>query len=124
VLSDFKNFLMRGNIVELAVAVVIGAAFSALVASLVADLLTPLIAAIVGKPDFSALKFTINSSEFTYGKFINALITFVSVSAAVFFFVVKPMSALEARSSDSEDETAPDEVQLLTEIRDALIARS
>jgi large conductance mechanosensitive channel len=94
-LQGFKGFLMRGNVIDLAVAVVIGAAFGALVSSLVADLLTPLIGAIIGEPDFSNLTFSINSSEFTYGNFINALITFVSIAAAVYFFVVLPLEKLK-----------------------------
>jgi large conductance mechanosensitive channel len=97
VLAEFKQFLFRGNIVDLAVAFVIGAAFVAVVNSLVADLLTPVIAAIVGKPDFSKLTFTINDSQFRYGSFINAVISFVSVAAVVFFAIVKPMSVLNAR---------------------------
>jgi large conductance mechanosensitive channel len=96
-LRDFKTFLLRGNVVDLAVAVVIGAAFGALVASFVADLLTPLIAAIAGKPDFSDLSFTINDSTFRYGRFINALIAFLLVAAALFFFVVRPINALMER---------------------------
>jgi large conductance mechanosensitive channel len=96
-LAEFKQFLFRGNIVDLAVAFVIGIAFVAVVNSLVADLLTPVIAAIVGKPDFSALTFTINDSQFRYGSFINAVISFVSVVAVVFFAIVKPMTVLNAR---------------------------
>ena len=96
-LSDFRKFILRGNVVDLAVAVVIGAAFGALIGALVADLLTPIIAAIVGKPDFSQLHFTIHNSTFSYGAFLNALITFVSIAAAVFFFVVKPVQALMDR---------------------------
>ena len=96
-LAEFKQFLFRGNIVDLAVAFVIGLAFVAVVNSLVADLLTPVIAAIVGKPDFSALTFTINDSQFRYGSFINAVISFVSVAAVVFFAIVKPMTVLNAR---------------------------
>jgi large conductance mechanosensitive channel len=97
VLKDFRDFLLRGNVVDLAVGIVIGAAFGALVTAFVADLLTPVIAAIVGKPDFSALTFTINGSTFRYGQFINVLIAFVSIAAAVFFFVVRPINALTAR---------------------------
>jgi large conductance mechanosensitive channel len=93
-IKEFRDFLLRGNVVDLAVAVVIGAAFAALVNSLVADVLTPIIGAIVGKPDFSNLNFTINGSEFNYGNFLNALIAFLSVAAAVFFFVIKPMNTL------------------------------
>jgi large conductance mechanosensitive channel len=96
-MKDFKAFLLRGNLVVVAVGVVIAVAFSALVTAFVGDLITPLIAAIAGKHDFSSLSFTINHSRFAYGDFINALITFVSVAAAVFFFVVKPTNALMAR---------------------------
>src|SRR5438445_7586941 len=91
---DFKKFLFRGNVVDLAVAVVIGAAFGAVVKALVADLLTPIIALIFGEPDFGALKFTINSSHFLYGDFLNNVFTFVSVAAAVFFFVITPINQL------------------------------
>ncbi len=93
-LRDFRQFLLRGNVVDLAVAVVVGSAFGAVVAALVADLLTPLVAAIVGSHDFSALTFTIHHSVFRYGAFLNAVIAFVSVAAAVFFFVVRPVNAL------------------------------
>ena len=96
-LREFKQFLFRGNIVDLAVAIVVGTAFVALVNALVADILTPIIAAIFGKPDFSGLTFHINGSTFLYGDFLNALITFVSVAAAVFFFVVKPLNAVAAK---------------------------
>jgi large conductance mechanosensitive channel len=99
-LAEFKQFLFRGNIIDLAVAFVMGVAFLAVVNSLVTDLLTPVIAAIFGKPDFSALTFTINGSEFRYGSFINAVISFVSVAAVVFFAIVKPVSALNARGAD------------------------
>jgi large conductance mechanosensitive channel len=97
VIRDFKQFILRGNVVDLAVGIVIGVAFGALVAALVADLLTPLIAAIFGKHDFAALKFTINKSTFLYGAFINALVAFLTIAAAVFFFVVRPVNALMAR---------------------------
>lgn len=96
--KEFRQFLLRGNVVDLAVAVVIGAVFGAVVSALVADLLTPLIAAIIGEPDFSNLTFTINKSVFKYGDFINAVITFVIVAAVVFFFVVRPINALISRS--------------------------
>jgi large conductance mechanosensitive channel len=102
-LKDFKQFLLRGNVVDLAVAVVLGLAFGALVTALVADLITPLIAAIFGKHDFSSLTFTINGSTFKYGVFINALISFILIAAAVFFFVVKPVNALLARSRAKEE---------------------
>lgn len=97
-LKEFKQFLLRGNVVDLAVGVVIGAAFGTVVSALVSDLLTPLIAAIAKVPDFSRLSFTLNGSQFMYGHFINALISFVLVAGAIFFFVVKPMNLLIARS--------------------------
>ncbi len=97
-LKEFKQFLLRGNVVDLAVGVVVGAAFGTIVTALVADLLTPLIAAIAKVPDFGNLSFTINGSKFMYGHFINALISFILVASAVFFFVVKPMNMLIARS--------------------------
>ncbi len=93
-LKEFRQFILRGNLVDLAVAVVIGAAFTAVVNALVKDLFTPLIAAIGGKHDFSSLAFTINGSRFSYGAFINALVTFVLVAAVMFFVVIKPVNAL------------------------------
>jgi large conductance mechanosensitive channel len=96
-LSGFKQFVLRGNVVDLAVGVVIGAAFGAVVTALTKDLLTPLIAALVGKPDFSAIKFTVNGSVFPVGDFINAVISFLLIAAAVYFFVVTPINALVAR---------------------------
>ena len=101
-LKGFKQFLMRGNAVDLAVAVVIGAAFGAVVTALVKDLITPLIAAVVGKPDFSAIQFTVNGSKFLIGDFVNALISFVLVAAAIYFFVVVPVNAIIARSRRGE----------------------
>lgn len=97
-LKEFKQFLLRGNVVDLAVGVVIGAAFGTIVTALVADLLTPLIAAIATVPDFSGLIFTIRGSKFMIGHFVNALISFVLVATAIFFFVVKPMNMLVERS--------------------------
>ena len=96
-LKEFRDFVLRGNVVELAVAVVIGAAFGALVAAFVSSFITPLIAAIGGKPDFSALAFTINGSRFTYGVFFNAVISFLIIAAVIFFFVVRPLNAMMAR---------------------------
>ena len=96
-LKEFRDFILRGNVVDLAVAVVLGAAFGAVVTSFVENLLTPIIGAIIGEPDFSGLTFTINGSEFGYGAFINALISFLSIAAVVFFFVVKPLNTLMAR---------------------------
>jgi large conductance mechanosensitive channel len=96
-LKDFRQFILRGSLVDLAVAVVIGTAFAAVIAALVSDLVTPLIAAIGGNPDFSGLSFTINKSHFLYGHFINALITFLIVAAVLFFFVIRPVNALMSR---------------------------
>lgn len=104
-LKEFKQFLLRGNVVDLAVGVVIGTAFGAIVSALVADVLTPLIGAIAKIPDFSGLSFTLNGSQFMYGHFLNALISFILVAGAIFFFVVKPMNLLIARSKEAP--TAP-----------------
>jgi large conductance mechanosensitive channel len=101
-LKDFRQFLLRGNLVDLAVAVVIGAAFGAVVAALVKDIITPLIAAIGGQPDFSNLDFTINKSRFAYGDFFNAILTFIIIAAVVFFFVVKPVNKLLERMQTGE----------------------
>jgi large conductance mechanosensitive channel len=100
-LTGFKTFLFRGNIVDLAVAVVIGAAFGAVVTALVEDLLTPLIAALVGQPDFSAIAFTVNGSRFLIGEFINALLAFVFIAAAIYFFVVTPMNMMAERKKSA-----------------------
>ena len=102
-LDEFRTFLLRGNVVDLAVGVVIGAAFGAVVTSLVKNLLTPVVAAFFGSPDFSGLMFTINGSRFLYGEFINALIAFLAIAAAVFFFVVKPVNELMERFKTEED---------------------
>ena len=96
-LKEFREFILRGNLVDLAVAVVIGTAFGAVVTALVKDLITPLIGAIGGQPDFSGLTFTINGSKFLYGEFINALVAFLIIAAVVFFFVIKPVNALMTR---------------------------
>ena len=96
--NEFKQFLLRGNVVDLAVGVVVGAAFGTVVTALVKDILTPLIASIITVPDFSGLSFTINGSKFLYGDFINSLISFLLAATAVFFFVIKPMNALISRS--------------------------
>jgi large conductance mechanosensitive channel len=97
-LSGFKQFILRGNVVDLAVGVVIGAAFGGVVTALTKDLLTPLIAAVVKAPDFSGLKWTLNGSTFLYGDFVNALVSFILVAGAVYFFVVTPINALIART--------------------------
>jgi large conductance mechanosensitive channel len=98
IVKEFKQFLLRGNVVDLAVGVVIGASFGSVVTALVADLLTPFIAAVAKVPDFSGLFFTLNGSKFLYGHFINTLISFILVAAAIFFFVVKPINLLVSRS--------------------------
>jgi len=97
-LKGFKQFLLRGNVIDLAVAVVIGGAFGDVVKALVNDLLTPLIAAVGGKQDFSAIKFTVNGSAFNIGHFINAIVAFVMIAAAIYFFVVAPVNAIMARA--------------------------
>ena len=110
-LKGFKDFVLRGNVIDLAVAVVIGVAFGAVVKAFVDNLITPLIAAIFGKPDFSGLAFTINGSIFRYGLFINALITFVLLAAAVYFVVVAPMDKLaerRTRGADPETKQCPE----------------
>ncbi len=102
VVKDFKAFILRGNVIDLAIAVVIGAAFGAVVTAFVKDLVTPILA-IPGKTDFSNLKFTIRESDFLYGDFLNVVISFVSIAAAVFFFVVRPVNTLMARRKTEPD---------------------
>jgi large conductance mechanosensitive channel len=126
ILAEFKAFLMQGNLVLLAVAFVIGTAFAALVGAFVTDWVTPIIGAIFGgKGPFGNLKFTLHNSDFLYGHFIDAAITFVAIAAAVFFLVVRPYQAYMARRGPAEEAVTltPDQ-QLLTEIRDLLKARS
>jgi large conductance mechanosensitive channel len=106
-MKDFKAFLLRGNLVDMAVGIVIGVAFAAVVTAFVADLITPLIAAIGGQPNFSNLTFRINGSEFLYGSFINALLSFVIIAAVVFFFVVKPVNHLMERRRTEPDVEQP-----------------
>ena len=122
-IKGFKEFLLRGNLVELAVAFVIGAAFAAVVKALVDSLITPIIALIVGKPDFSAVSFSISGTTFPIGLLIGALFTFVSTAAAVYFFVVVPYSKATAAFAKEEEEAPAEpsaEEALLTEIRDLL----
>ena len=106
-LSGFRSFLMRGNVVDLAVGVIIGGAFGAVVASLTKDLLMPLIALVVGKPDFSAIKLIIGTTDFAVGSFMNAGINFILVAAAIYFFVVVPMNALNVRLAKPAPVAAP-----------------
>jgi large conductance mechanosensitive channel len=123
VLKEFRDFILRGNVVDLAVAVVLGAAFGAVVTGFVSSFITPLIAAIGGKPDFGSLYFTINGARFTYGAFLNGLLSFLLVAAVIFLVVVKPMNTVMARikRTDEPGSDAPaEDVVLLTEIRDLL----
>jgi large conductance mechanosensitive channel len=117
-MNDFRAFLLRGNVVDLAVAVVIGAAFGAVVTAFVEDLITPLIAAVFGQQDFSTLDFTINDSTFRYGDFINKVFTFVTIAAVIFFLVITPMNALiaRARNEPPEDPTEKQCPECLSDI--------
>ncbi len=125
IIKGFKEFILRGNVVDLAIAVVIGTAFTAVVKAFVSDILTPLIAAIFGKSNFETLTFTIHKSHFLYGDLINSIISFLSVAAAIYFVVVVPLNKIaerRARGQAPADEVPPpsDEAVLLTEIRDLL----
>jgi large conductance mechanosensitive channel len=123
VFKEFRDFILRGNVVDLAVAVVLGAAFGAVVTGFVSSFITPLIALIGGKPDFSELVFSISGTDFTYGEFLNVLIAFLVIAAVVFFVIVKPVNALMARLKRGEEpevEAPPQDVVLLMEIRDLL----
>ena len=118
-IKGFREFILRGNVIDLAVAVVIGAAFGAMITAFVANIITPLIAAIFGKPDFSDLVFTINNSTFKYGLFINAVISFLLIAAAIYFVVVVPMNKmneLRARGKAPEDPTTKQCPECLSEI--------
>ncbi len=108
-LKDFRKFILRGNVIDLAVAVVIGAAFGAIVSSLVKDLVTPLVAAIGGQPNFSGLHFTVHNSTFLYGDFINSVVSFLIIAAVVFFFVVQPLNKVLAHMKPSEEVEKPSE---------------
>jgi large conductance mechanosensitive channel len=126
-LRQLRDFLLRGNVVDLAVAVVLGAAFGAVVTSAVQDLITPLIAAIGGKPDFGGLAFRLNGAEFRYGAFLNALLSFLLIGTVVFFFIVKPVNLLMERRKaglEPEAKAVPEDVALLAEIRDLLKQRA
>jgi large conductance mechanosensitive channel len=122
-LKEFKDFLVRGNIVDLAVAFVMGIAFAAVVNSLVDNLVMPIIAAIIGKPNFSDLTFTINDAVFRYGAFITDLIQFAAIAAAVFFFIVKPMQAMKSRFGAPAEEVVSDEERRHQELIAVLRAR-
>jgi large conductance mechanosensitive channel len=123
-LKEFKDFLTRGNLIELAVAFVMGVAFAALLNSFVTDIITPVIGAIFGKTDFSNLTFTIHNSKFFYGAFITAVIQFVTIAAGVFFFIVRPVAAITARRATGEEEPPiTDEERRHQELLEALRAR-
>jgi large conductance mechanosensitive channel len=115
-LKGFRDFITRGNMIDLAVAVVIGTAFTAVVTAVVADLITPLVAAIVGKPNFSGLYFTVNHSKFLYGLFFNALLTFLIVAAVVYFLIVAPMAKITARFARKVEATTRDCPECLSAI--------
>jgi large conductance mechanosensitive channel len=124
-LGEFKDFLMKGNIVELAVAFVMGLAFAAVVNSLVDNIVMPIVAMIIGKPDFSGLTFTINDAVYRYGQFITDVIQFAAIAAAVFFFIVKPMGAIMARMKGRDEaEEISDDERRHQELLAALRARS
>ena len=118
-IKEFRDFLFRGNIIDLAVAVVLGAAFGAIVTSLVEDILTPMLG-LLGIPDFSTWVITVGDAEMRIGAFLNTLISFVLIAAAIFFVVVKPFQRIAAMRARPDEETAPSEVDLLTQIRDEL----
>ena len=125
-LKEFREFILRGNVIDLAVAVVIGAAFGAVVTATVQDLITPLIAAVGGQPDFGDLTFTINGSKFKYGDWLNKLVSFLTVGAVIFFLIIKPLNLFFARRKQEavpEPEAPAEDVRLLTEIRDLLAHR-
>jgi large conductance mechanosensitive channel len=121
IIKDFKDFLMQENLITLAIAFVMGTAFAKLLEAFVADIITPIIGLVFGKPDFGGLSFTANSSHFFYGSFINTLITFASIAAAVFFFIVKPYEMLSKRPED--DATPSDEERRHQELLAALRSR-
>jgi large conductance mechanosensitive channel len=114
--KGFRSFLMRGNLIELAIAVVIGTAFTAIVTAIVKDLITPLIAAIGGKPDFSRLTFTVNHSTFSYGDFINALVSFAIIAAVVYFLIVAPVARFTTRLTRNKAATERDCPECLSAI--------
>jgi large conductance mechanosensitive channel len=121
--KEFRNFILRGNAIDLAVAVVIGAAFGAVVTSLVQDVITPIISIIFGKPGFADLTLTVNDAVIRYGNFLNAVLSLVTVGAAVFLLVVKPVNVLMARRKAGEEpppQAVPEDIVLLGEIRDLL----
>lgn len=126
-IKEFREFALQGSLLDVAVGFVLGVAFATVMTSLVEDVITPLVAAVAGQPDFSQLTFGIGASEIRYGSFLNAIIAFLLVALALFFFVVKPANAMRARFTKEEeaDEAAPsEEAVLLAEIRDELKRRN
>jgi large conductance mechanosensitive channel len=126
-IKEFRNFILRGNAIDLAVAVVLGAAFGAVVTSLVEDVITPIISIIFGKPGFADLTITINDAVIRYGEFLNAVFSLLTIGAAVFFLIVKPVNLLMERRKAGEEpppEAVPEDVVLLGEIRDLLKGQS
>lgn len=128
-MKELRDFLLRGNVIDLAVAVVIGAAFGAIVTSLVEDIMTPLLG-LLGVPDFSMWTIAVGEAEMRIGAFLNALISFLLIGASIFFAIIKPIQRLEAMRASEEDVaeprpvTGPSEIELLTQIRDELRSRS
>jgi large conductance mechanosensitive channel len=125
-LKEFREFILRGNVVDLAVAVAVGTAFTAVVTAVVKDFITPLVGAIFGAHRFENLTFTINGSAFAYGDFLNAVLVFLATATIVFFLVVKPINLLMARRKHDEEpapKAPPEDIRLLTEIRDLLAER-
>jgi len=121
-MQEFRDFIAKGNMIDIAVGFIMGAAFTALVGSLVEKVLMPIVAIPFGEPNFDAIVWTVNDSEIMIGAFVTALVSFLLVAIAVFFFIVKPYNAYRARVDGEQEETpsGPSEVELLTEIRDAL----
>lgn len=125
IIKEFRDFLMRGNVIDLAVAVIIGAAFAPVITSLVEGVFTPFLAAIFGEPNFDSVGFDVGDSRVLIGLFITAVVNFVMIAAGVFFFIVKPMNMLKARQASGAEPPppTPEDVQLLREIRDLLRSR-
>lgn len=126
ILKEFRDFVLRGNVLDLAIAVVIGAAFTTVVNSMVANILTPFIAAIVGQPSFASINFDVGDATIEVGLFLEAVVNFVIVAAVIFFFIIKPVNLLMERRKRGEapaDLPTPEEIQLLREIRDLLKTR-
>ena len=122
-IKEFREFLMRGNVVDLAVAFVMGVAFAAVVTSLVDDLIMPVIAMVIGKPDFSELTFTLNGAVFHYGAFLTTVVSFLAIALAVFLFVVKPMAALKARAARDEPPAEPTNEERMVQLLEQIAAK-